>query len=143
MKRLLKRAGQVALGLVGLTIGIIGVLALREATLSTHQPVAPDSQIELVVRTHVNGIESTRHELSEITEAQLTMCQLEVSSEIVGDLEPLGGNEFRVVLQPSMDDTNRKQFRGCLTDFLLDHVQHDVVKFEDLPRDGSSAARDG
>ena len=35
----MKRVGQVALAVVGLIVGAIGVLALREATLSTHRKV--------------------------------------------------------------------------------------------------------
>ena len=39
---------KLALGTVGLAIGVVGVLALREATLSTHEAVAA-RQVELVV----------------------------------------------------------------------------------------------
>jgi hypothetical protein len=131
-RKILKRAAQVVLGMVGLAIGILAVLALREATLSTHQPVAPDSQIELIVETDVNGIESVLHTVEDATLAQITTCQLEVSSVLVGDLEPQGDDRFRAVLSPSMDDTNRRQFRGCIEDFIIDGVQIDVVSLEEL-----------
>jgi hypothetical protein len=32
-----------------------------------------------------------------------------------------------------MDETNRRQFRGCLEDWLIDHVRLDVVTLQDLP----------
>jgi hypothetical protein len=32
-----------------------------------------------------------------------------------------------------MDETNRRQFRGCLEDWLIDHVRLDVVTLHDLP----------
>ena len=33
---------RVALGAIGLGVGVVAVLALREATLSTHEPVTGD-----------------------------------------------------------------------------------------------------
>jgi hypothetical protein len=32
-----------------------------------------------------------------------------------------------------MDQTNRRQFRGCLEDWTLDQLLVDVVAFEDIP----------
>ena len=37
------RLATAALGVVGLAAGGLGVIALREATMSTHSPVPPDS----------------------------------------------------------------------------------------------------
>ena len=75
---IMKTAGRVALAVVGLVIGIVAVLALREATLSTHQPVPHDSRIELVVTAHSKGGAASQT-LAEMVEAQLLTCRLEVS----------------------------------------------------------------
>ena len=127
----MKIAVRLALALVGLGIGIVAVLALREATLSTHQPVPRDSRIELVVAAHTKGGEPNQT-LAEMVEAQLLACRLEVKSDLVGDIEPEGDDRFRAVLAPSMDDTNRRQFRGCIEDWVVDHVRLDVVRLEDV-----------
>jgi hypothetical protein len=34
------------------------------------------------------------------------------------------------VLQPALDETNRKQLRGCLEDWTIDSVRADVVSLE-------------
>ncbi|HEY8058449.1 MAG TPA: hypothetical protein VID94_06845, partial [Acidimicrobiales bacterium] len=34
---------------------------------------------------------------------------------------------YRAVLQPAMDQTNRRQFRGCLEDWTLDQLLVDEV----------------
>jgi hypothetical protein len=34
------------------------------------------------------------------------------------------------VLEPAMDRTNRRQFRGCVEDFITDHLQIDVLELE-------------
>ena len=119
-------------GLVGLTLGMLAVLALREATLSTHHPVSLDSQTELIVTARARGAETTQS-LQEIVEAQVQACRLEVNSDVVGEIAAIDEGQFRAVLRPSMDETNRRQFRGCLEDWLIDHVRLDVVTLQDLP----------
>ena len=71
-----------------------------------------------------------------MVEAQLLACRLEVSSDLVGPIEPQGDGRFRAVLTPSMDETNRRQFRGCLEDWLIDQFQLDVIRLAEVP--GSS-----
>ena len=121
---------KLALGTVGLAIGVVGVLALREATLSTHEAVAA-RKVELVVSAKTRGGEQNQT-LVEMVEAQLLTCRLEVNSDLAGPIESLGDGRFRVVLVPAMDQTNRRQFRGCVEDFETDHLQIDVVEFNEL-----------
>ncbi len=124
--------GRVALGAVGLAVGMAGVLALREATLSTHQPVAPGST------TEVRFEAATRHgergqSLAEMAHALVLTCRLEVSSDLVGEVESLGGDRFRAVLRPSLDQTNRRQFRGCVEDWTVDQIQSHQLTFTERP----------
>jgi hypothetical protein len=114
----------IILGVIGLGVGIVGVLALREATLSTHEPVRGRG-MELVVHAKTKGGEEGQT-LSEMVEAQLLSCRLEVSSDLDGPIERLGDGRFRVMLVPAMDETDRKQFRGCVHDWIIDHVQMGV-----------------
>jgi hypothetical protein len=118
--------GRVVLGAIGLAVGVVAVLALREATLSTHEPVTGDG-IELVVSARTAGGERNQT-LSEMVEAQLQTCRLEVTSDLAGPIESLGDGRFRALLRPAMDETNRRQFRGCVEDFMIDHVQIDVLE---------------
>lgn len=117
------------LGLVGLGIGFAGVVALREATLSTHEEVT-GREMQLVVSAKTHGGEEDQI-LSEMVEAQLLTCRLEVTSDLAGPIESLGDGRFRAVLVPAMDQTNRRQFRGCVEDFVTDHLQIDVVELSE------------
>lgn len=117
--------------LIAVGIAIVAVVMLRDATLSTHQEVDPDSRIELVLRVRTNSAEAGQT-VDEMAEAQLLTCRLEVSSDPVSPLEDLGDGRFRVVLAPSMDETDRRQFRGCLEDWVIDHVQADVERLEPI-----------
>lgn len=131
-------AVRLLLGTIGLVITVGLVLALREATLSTHQPVPPGSRMELVVAARSRGAEPTQS-LAEMTEAQLLACRLEVNSDLVGPLQGLGGTQFRAVLSPSLDETDRRQFRGCLENWKIDHLQLDVIRLTEMGSVGRSA----
>jgi hypothetical protein len=121
--------GRAVLGLLGLGIGVAGVLALREATLSTHEEVSA-REMQLVVSAKTHGGEPDQT-LAEMVEAQLSTCRLEVSSDLAGPIESLGDGRFRVVLVPAMDQTNKRQFRGCVEDFVTDHLQINVLELEE------------
>lgn len=112
---------------VGLLATVVAVVLLRGATMSTHQRIDSDSRIELVIRVRTHGGESSQT-VEEMAEAQLLSCRLEVASDRVSPLEALGDGRFRVILSPSMDKTNQRQFRGCLEDWTLDHVSSDVER---------------
>ena len=123
--------GAVVLGVVGLVAGVLAVGALREATLSTHQPIPSDTRIELVVDARERGSEPGQT-LVEMVESKVRECRREVNSDIVGEVESEGEGRYRVVLAPTMDQTNRRQFRGCLEDWTIDHVLLDVVSLDDM-----------
>jgi hypothetical protein len=132
-----------ALGAIGLAIGWFGVLALREATLSTHQR-APGRGVEVVLFAETKGGEP-RQTLSEMVEAQLLTCRLEITSDLQGQVESLGEGRYRAMLAPALDETNKRQFRGCVEDWVIDHVRIDVLELTTVPcpRRSVSAAADG
>ena len=114
------------LGAVGLAIGVVGIVALREATLSTHEQVTA-ARTELVMSADTKGGERNQT-LPEMVQAQLLTCRLEVASDLDGPIESLDDGHFRAVLVPALDETNRRQFRGCMEDWLIDHVRIDVTE---------------
>jgi len=138
--RLLRHAGRTVLGLVGLAVGVAGVLALREATLSTHEPVPPGSRTTVVVESESEHAERGQT-VTEMTEALLLTCRLEVTSDLIGEIEvvetegDLSVDEdqegvFRAVLQPALDETNERQFRGCVEDWTMDQLLVDVLRID-------------
>jgi hypothetical protein len=125
-----RRLVRIALGVVGLVIGIVAVLLLREATLSTHERVDA-RETDLVLSAKTKGGEKNQT-LSEMVEAQVLTCRLEVESDLSGPIERLGDGRYRAVLVPALDETNHRQFRGCLEDWVIDHVQLDVLELSDV-----------
>jgi hypothetical protein len=125
-----KRLVEITLGVVGLGVGVVAVLLLREATLSTHEHVTA-RQTGLLLSAETKGGEENQT-LSEMVQAQVLTCRLEVESDVVGPIERLGHGRYRAVLEPALDDTNQRQFRGCLEDWVIDHVKIDVLELDQI-----------
>lgn len=124
------KLGKISLGVAGLAVGIVAVLLLREATLSTHEHVDA-RQTDLLLSAKTKEGEE-RQTLSEMVEAQVLTCRLQVESDVVGPIERIGNGRYRAVLEPALDDTNRRQFRGCLEDWTIDHVKLDVEELTNI-----------
>jgi hypothetical protein len=116
---------RVVLAVVGIAVGIGGVLALREATLSTHQHVGADSKSIVVLDAYVRHGEKGQT-LEEMVEAMLQACRLQVGRSDVMWIRQHGEHRFEAELRRGLDQTNRRQLRGCLEDWTLDYVHLDV-----------------
>lgn len=125
-----RRLAPLLLGALGLAVGAAAVLALREATLSTHQPVADGSRARLVLDADTDGGE-TSQSVDEMVEALLLTCRLEVSSDLAAPVAAEGDGIFTVELTPALDETNERQLRGCLEDWSIDHLRVDVLSVDD------------
>jgi hypothetical protein len=119
-------AGRLLLAAIGIAIGVGGVLALREATLSTHQPVGADSKAIVLMEAHSRNAEKGQT-LYEMVDALVHACRLQVGRSDVYRLTQLDEHRFEAELRRGLDQTNRRQLRGCLEDWTLDYVRVDVV----------------
>jgi hypothetical protein len=100
--------------------------------MSTHVRMAPDSQLAVTVDADSHGSEPGQS-LRDMVAAKVSVCRLEVgASDRVGPLERGADGRFRFVLQPSLDDTDRTQFRGCMEDWNVDHLLVDVIEMRDV-----------
>jgi hypothetical protein len=130
MHRLLRIVGAVA----GIVIVGGAIYLLREATMSTHYDTGDDSHLVVVVRAASNRPEEGVR-LEEMATAQIELCALEVSR--AGDVEVVAEDDdrFVVTLRPALDSTDRKQYRGCLEDWNVDHLRVDVESMQDVEAD--------
>lgn len=118
-------AARIVLALIGIAAGVIGVMALREATLSTHHPMAPDSKAILVFDAWTRNAERDQT-VAESVEALLLACRLQVGRSDVYRITQLSEHRFEAELRRGLDQTNRRQLRGCLEDWTLDYVRVEV-----------------
>lgn len=113
---------------VAVALAGVGLYQLRESTISREVPMPADSEVTVVVESRSNRSEPSQT-LREMTAAQLSFCRLEVDSDPTGPLEPVPGRDatFRQTFSPALDETDQKQFTGCIEDWVLDHHLVDVV----------------
>lgn len=135
-----------------IVLASLGVVALggvfylmREAFMTTQYDTGPDTRTRVVVDSRTNRAESNQTR-REYATAQLITCRLEVVSDPVAAPQPVAGHpgRFEVVLAPALDSSDRKQFEGCIEDWVIDHHLLEVVTIEDLPADhAGSTGSDG
>lgn len=115
----------VVIGTAVVAVGLLGLRALADATLTTHVTMDPDSQMTVVLRGD-RGAEA-EHGLSDQLESLAHYCELEVEAKIQPDrTQMLGPDRIRIVFQPALDDADQRQFRGCVSDLRVDHLQASV-----------------
>jgi hypothetical protein len=85
----------------------------------------------MAVIVHGSMNDEAEYGLALGVESLVRFCQLEVGRDIgLAPLEPLEGDRFRFVLQPALDDADQRQFRGCIGDIVVDHLQASVERME-------------
>ena len=128
MRAILRVVGAIA----GAGVLAGGIYLLREATISTHYETDADSRLVVVVRAASNRPEEGVS-LEHMATAQIELCALEVSR--AGDVQVAyeSDDRFVVTLTPALDSTDRKQYRGCLEDWNIDHLQLDIESLVDEP----------
>ena len=116
------------IGVLAVAGGLAGVSELADATLTTHERMPRDSTTVVVV--HGSTVEEGEFALATGVESQVRICQLEVGRNIgPRPLTPLEGDRFRFEFSPGLDKANRDQFRGCMGDIIVDHLQASVESF--------------
>lgn len=104
----------------------IGVQRLALATMSRDTPTDPRSRSEIVVRAV--AVREPEYGLLEMTRALLLACRLQVTVDLVErEFEQVSNDTFRFMVQPSLNESDRRQLHGCLEDARLEHLQLDVV----------------
>jgi hypothetical protein len=121
---------RIAVALVALALVGGSVWQLRSATMSRHVVMDPDSRLSVTLDAELRRSETGRS-LDAMVTAKASMCRLEVATS-VGQLQGGSDGRFRLVLQPSLDDTDRVQFRGCMEDWNVDHLLVDVVQMREV-----------
>ncbi len=114
-------------------VGVValGVQRLALATMSRDVATEPSSRTEVVVRAA--AVREPHYGLLEMTRALFLACRLQVTVDLVERaFERLSPATFRFVVQPALNESDRRQLHGCLEDARLEHLQLDVVAMRQL-----------
>ena len=116
-------------GMVAAVVVVVGVVLLREQTMTRHQPRVPGTATEVVVNAASRNNEPAST-VAELTQALVSTCRLEVDAEPVSGLERLSSehHRYRLVLAPALDEFDQRQLHGCLEDARINHLQLKVTQ---------------
>ncbi|MDT0275469.1 hypothetical protein [Blastococcus goldschmidtiae] len=124
------------IGLVVVALGTAGLLALRAElmTVSVEQPEG--SYTDVVVAAEVKQEDPGVR--PEMTRGLVSTCRLLVNSDVVEDsFVALSEGVFTFRLHPGLDEFDRRELRGCLSDARVQHLQVEVRHLETVtPSDG-------
>jgi len=114
---------------------VASVVALRDATMSSGGTAGPGSAMEVVVRSHL--VREPPSSMLEMTTNLIDVCGLEISSQVLDrTVELIRPNVYRFWLRPAPGNSDRREFRGCLEDARVDHLQLEVLRMERLDAEG-------
>lgn len=105
----------------------VGILVLRDATMSRETPV--DERRDLAVQVRAQVVDEPPGVLPGMVRALLDVCRLEVDADLVV-FDSVDADEFRFVLSPTLNESDRRQLHGCLEDARIQHLQLDVLRME-------------
>ncbi|HEV2810574.1 MAG TPA: hypothetical protein VGV93_09300 [Acidimicrobiales bacterium] len=116
-------------GMVAAVVVVVGVVLLREQTMTRHQPGVPGTATEVIVSAATRNAEPAST-VTELTQALVSTCRLEVDAEPISELERLSSKDrrYRLVLAPALDEFDERQLHGCLEDARINHLQLKVTR---------------
>ena len=126
---------------VGLLVAaVVGIYALRSATMSRDTPPGVGSSLAVVLRAYT--VREPESATEQYARTLVRTCRLQVDSTLVeeGFLD-VGSDVFRFVLRPALHPSDRRELHGCLEDARIEHLQADVLSIQeydpDAPVDGT------
>lgn len=120
---------RVLLAMLGFVAAGVGVVQMAELTMTRREPVPPHSRMAVELRAHTKGY--TAHSRLQMTRSLFMACRLKTNSAALEEgFRELRPDTFRFVLQPALDDSDRRELRGCLEDARIDQLQLDVRSIE-------------
>lgn len=110
-----------------------GIVLLRAATMARDTPVDPRRDLVVVLRAHV--VREPPGAIAPMTRALVDVCRLGVDTQLVDDgYRRRDADEFRFVLRPALDHSDRRRLHGCLEDARVEHLQLDVLRLQTVTR---------
>lgn len=103
------------------------IVVVRAATMARETPVDPRLELAVVLRAH--AVREPPGAIEPMTRALVEVCRLGVDTQLVdAGYRRLDPDEFRFVLRPALNDSDRRRLHGCLEDARVEHLQLDVLR---------------
>ena len=130
---------RVIAGLVAAVLAGIGIWLLRSElmTVSIQQPEG--SYTDVVLEVSVREDEAVREEMAR---GLISTCRLLVNADVVEDtFVTVEDGVFAFRVRPGLDEFDRRELRGCLSDTRVQHLLADVRRLETITPEGDDSSR--
>jgi hypothetical protein len=98
---------------------VVAVLALRDTAMTVHTEMPADSRLEVEASARWRGKTETAPRLAEALAIQ---CVAETRATALLDAFAWHGGDFTFTVEPALDEADRKQLKGCLSDLRMPHL---------------------
>ncbi len=134
-------------GLVTAALAGTGLLALRAELMTVEVKQPEGSYTEVVLAADI--VRENADVRAEMAHGLVSTCRLLVNADVVEQsFRAVGDGVFAFRLRPGLDEFDRRELRGCLSDLRVQHLRLDVRHLETVTpahherrRDGTPAAR--
>lgn len=99
-----------------IALAVAGVLALRGRAMTVHTKMPPDSHLEVAATARWRGKTETAPRRAEALAIQ---CVAETTPTAIVDSFTWNGREFTFVVRPALDEADRRELHGCLSDLRM------------------------
>jgi hypothetical protein len=117
------------IGLLVAGLGVAGLLALRAELMTVDVEQPEGSYTDVVV-----AAETVREDSgvgAEMARGLVSTCRLLVNSDVVEDsFTAVGEGRYAFRLHPGLDEFDRRELRGCLSDLRVQHLRVEVHHLE-------------
>ncbi len=111
----------------------IAIPILANATMSKRTPVDEGSTMEVIMTARISH--EPQNSIGEMARTLFATCRLQVPAVVHEEgFRRLATDRFRFVIQPSLNESDRRQLHGCLEDSRLQHLQADVIAIREISR---------
>lgn len=121
-------------------LAAVGILLLRAELMTVEVEQPEGSWTDVVVAASI--VREDPLVRDEMTRGLVSTCRLLVNADVVEDsFVPLGDGVFTFRLRPGLDEFDRRELRGCLSDLRVQHLLVEVRRLETITPEGRDGDR--
>ncbi len=129
-------------GLVVAALAGTSLLALRAELMTVEVEQPEGSYTEVVLAADV--VRENADVRAEMAHGLVSTCRLLVNADVVEQsFRAVDDGVFAFRLRPGLDEFDRRELRGCLSDLRVQHLRLDVRHLETITPAGHERRRDG
>jgi hypothetical protein len=128
--------------LVVVALTVTGLLALRAELMTVEVEQPEGSYTDVVLATHV--VREDPDVRASMTHGLVGTCRLLVNADVVEQsFRTVGDGVFTFRLRPGLDEFDRRELRGCLSDLRVQHLRVDVRHLQTVTPAGDGWPEEG